>query len=78
MDLKEFKKIALFAKRVGIQKLKCGDTEIDFGSTGIHQPIEKPEPLKVEAEIPLPSVPDSPTLDQINKFIYGATDEDTE
>ena len=67
MDLKEFKRIAAYARKSGIKKCKVGDIEIEFNE----QPIRK-------AIIDDPVVPQfrEPTLDDINKYIYE-TNEDT-
>lgn len=72
MDLKEFKRLASFARKSGIKSLKLGDAAIEFHESALNLPKQaKPS----EPDKPLVSVPSGPTLDEINEYIYGKTDE---
>jgi len=81
MDLKEIKKIANFASRAGVKSIKIDGLEISFKDEIIFQrprapglvPDGKTKAAKDEPTVPPREPP--PTLDEINQYIYGQTDE---
>ncbi len=79
MDFKELKKIVAYSRKNGIKRIKNADVEIEFHDAVIFpkrprgksaQPLAPVAPI---SEVPAP--PPVPSLDEINRFIYGQTDE---
>lgn len=78
MDLKAAKRLIAYARRVGVKSLKVGEFEVTFHDAVIfptHQRAAKTvAPVAADKQtIPAPA-PD-PTLEDINAYIYGNTEE---
>lgn len=76
MDLKELKKLTHHARKCGIKFIKMGDFEMELDhSAPPSRPMGKLKRLAPLFEEKSPEIPQEPTLDQINQFIYSNVDE---
>lgn len=79
MELKEIKKLISYAKRNGLKSIKIGEFEATFHEAVIFPSRQKkaathsPLPEQKSKDIPAPAP--LPTLDEINEYIYGKTEE---
>lgn len=71
MDLKELKKITAYARKAGIKSLKFADVSIEFNEATTPQRAKR----LIVVEEDTVKKPTDPTLEQINDYIYGQTDE---
>lgn len=80
MEFGEIKKIVRFARSAGVKSLKLGDLSVEFKDEII---IKQPRQSKAQPQAEQrpafaakeKQIPEVPTLDEINNFIYGNTDE---
>ncbi len=76
MDFKEIKKIAAYARKVGIKSLEFDGFKLELHDKAPVFKEAKPRLIPTtekEATVPKPSP--EPTLDHINEFIYGTSAE---
>lgn len=76
MDLKEFKKVVVFAKKHGVRALTIEGFAVEFFQGVLPTPQRKLKAAPAEPETGNMKVPDMPpTLDQINQYIYSQNEE---
>ena len=76
MDLKEFKRIVLFAKKTGVKSIKVQGFEIElYESALVSKRAPKSGLPQDEKQSIETNIATEPNLDQINQYIYGMTQE---
>ena len=75
MELKDAKKLISYARKQGIKVIKCGDLEIMFSDQPAPIRGRKPRLVGASEEKSIPAPDPLPTIDQINEYIYGQTEE---
>jgi hypothetical protein len=80
MDLQQLKELISYARKLGVQSLEFEGLRVNFKDEVVVTPKRKRQRVPMEgsvsaATVAIPAPPQLPTLDEINEYIYGTTEE---